>query len=78
MIKLILLVAAVAVFGVGFITMILNQLSTASQIILDMYNSSDMLLHWVSKIAILFSHPFMLVLSSIYIIYFIISKTIYS
>lgn len=78
MIKLILLVAAVAIFGVGFLTMILNQLSTASQIILDMYNSSDLLLHWISKMAILFSHPFMLVISSIYIIYFIISKTIYS
>lgn len=78
MIKLILLVVAVAVFGVGFITMILNQLSTASQIILDMYNSSDLLLRWISKMAILFSHPFMLVVSSIYIIYFIISKTIYS
>lgn len=78
MIKLILLVVAVTIFGVGFLTMILNQLSTASQIILDMYNSSNMLLQWTSKMAILFSHPFMLVLSSIYIIYFIINKTIYS
>ncbi|WP_339046352.1 hypothetical protein [Spiroplasma endosymbiont of Colias croceus] len=78
MVKLVLLVSAVTIFGVGFITMILNQMSTASHIILDMYHSSDLLVHWVSKIAIIFSHPFMLALSSIYIIYFIISKTIYS
>ncbi|WP_444853130.1 hypothetical protein [Spiroplasma platyhelix] len=34
--------------------------------------------YYIECQAILFSHPFMLVLSLIYIIYFIISKTIYS
>lgn len=78
MIKLILLVFAVAIFGVGFLTMIFNQLTSAMNIIKDMYNSNNMLLRWSSKLAILFSHPFMLVISGLYIVYFIISKTIYS
>lgn len=78
MIKLILLVIAVSIFGVGFLTMIFNQLTSAMNIINDLYNSSNMLIRWSSNLAILFSHPFMLVISGLYIVYFIISKTLYN
>ena len=78
MVKLILLVGAVAVFTTAFLSKILAQFQTSSKIILDLYNSNPQLLAWISKMSILFSHPIMLVISSIYIVYFIISKTIYS
>lgn len=78
MIKLILLVVAISIFGTGFLTMLLNQMTSAKNIIMDLYNSNTMLLKWFGKVAVLFSHPLMLAVSSIYIIYFIISKTIYS
>lgn len=39
MIRLVLLVAAIAIFGTGFITVIINQLTSAKKIIMDLYNS---------------------------------------
>ncbi|GAA6238903.1 MAG: hypothetical protein SPLM_10200 [Spiroplasma phoeniceum] len=78
MIKLVLLVAAIAIFGTGFITVIINQLTSAKNIIMDLYNSDTWVLSIFGKMAILFSHPLMLTISSLYIIGFIISKTLYS
>ncbi|WP_348735657.1 hypothetical protein [Spiroplasma endosymbiont of Ammophila pubescens] len=78
MIKLVLLVAAIAIFGIGFITVIINQLTSAKNIIMDLYNSDTWLLSIFDKMAILFSHQLMLTISSLYIIGFIISKTLYS
>ncbi|UZQ29454.1 MAG: hypothetical protein OHM56_09800 [Spiroplasma phoeniceum] len=44
MIKLVLLVVAIAIFGTGFITVIINQLTSAKNIIMDLYNSDTWLL----------------------------------
>jgi hypothetical protein len=78
MIKLILLVAAITIFGTGFITVIINQLTSAQHIIMNLYNSDTWLISLFGKIAILFSHPLMLTISSLYIVGFIVSKTLYS
>lgn len=78
MIKLILLVVAVAIFGTGFITVLINQLSSATNIIMNLYNSNDWLLKVVGKLAVLFSHQVMQAVSGLYIAGFIISKTLYS
>ncbi|WP_348736486.1 hypothetical protein [Spiroplasma endosymbiont of Ammophila pubescens] len=78
MIKLVLLVAAIVIFGTGFITIIINQLTSAKNIIMDLYNSDTWLLSIFGKMAILFNHPLVLTISSLYIIGFIISKTLYS
>ncbi|WP_419334793.1 hypothetical protein [Spiroplasma endosymbiont of Sarcophaga variegata] len=40
MIRLVLLVAAIAIFGTSFITVIINQLTSAKNIIMDLYNSA--------------------------------------
>jgi hypothetical protein len=77
-VKLVLLVVAVAIFGTGFITVLINQLSSATNIIMNLYNSDTWLLSIFGKMAILFSHPLMLSISSLYIVGFIISKTLYS
>ncbi|WP_253301588.1 hypothetical protein [Spiroplasma endosymbiont of Phyllotreta cruciferae] len=71
MIRLVLLVAAIAIFGTGFITVIINKLTSAKNIIMDLYNSDTFLLSLFSKMAILFSHPLMLTISSLYIVGFI-------
>ncbi|GAA6238456.1 MAG: hypothetical protein SPLM_05740 [Spiroplasma phoeniceum] len=60
MIRLILLVVAIAIFGTGFITVIINQLTSAKNIIMDLYNSDTWLLSIFGKMVILFSHPLML------------------
>ncbi len=39
MIRLVLLVAAIAIFCTGFITLIINHLTSAKNIIMDLYNS---------------------------------------
>ncbi|WP_374696762.1 hypothetical protein [Spiroplasma endosymbiont of Polydrusus formosus] len=78
MIKLVLLVAAIAIFGTGFITVIINQLTSAKNIIMYLYNSDTLLLSIFGKMAILFSNPLILIILSLYIIGFIISKTLYS
>lgn len=78
MIKLVLLVAAITIFGTGFITVIINQLTSAKNIIMDLYNSDTFLLSLFGKMGILFSHPLMLTISSLYIVGFIVSKTLYS
>ncbi len=78
MIKLFLLVASIAIFGNGFITVIFNHLISAKNIIMDLYNYDTWLLSIFGKMAILFNHPLMLTASSLYIIGFIISKKLYS
>lgn len=78
MIKLVLFVVAVAIFGTGFITILINQLSSATNIIMNLYNSNDWLLKVAGKLAVLFSHEVMQTVSGIYIVWFIISKTLYS
>ncbi len=78
MIKLVLWVVAIAIFGTGFIKVIINQLTSAKNIIMDLYNSDTLLLSIFGKMAILFSHPLMLTISSLYIIGFIIWKTLYN
>ncbi|MFJ1522148.1 hypothetical protein [Spiroplasma sp. ald] len=78
MIKLILFVVAVAIFGTGFITVLINQLSGATNIIMNLYSSNDWLLKIIGKLAVLFSHEVMQTVSGIYIAGFIISKTLYS
>ncbi|WP_283272620.1 hypothetical protein [Spiroplasma sp. SV19] len=45
---------------------------------MDLYNSDTWLLSLFGKMAILFSHPLMLTISSLYIVGFIVSKTLYS
>ncbi|WP_338964958.1 MULTISPECIES: family 1 glycosylhydrolase [unclassified Spiroplasma] len=71
-------VDAFAIFGTSFITVIINQLTSAKNIIMDLYNSDTFLLSLFGKMAILFSHPLMLTISSLYIVGFIVSKTLYS
>ncbi|WP_424526817.1 hypothetical protein [Spiroplasma endosymbiont of Glossina fuscipes fuscipes] len=44
---------------------------------MDLYNSDTFLLSLFGKMAILFSHPLMLTISSLYIVGFIVSKTLY-
>ncbi|AXF96301.1 hypothetical protein [Spiroplasma phoeniceum] len=78
MIKLVLLVAAIAIFGTGFITAIVNQFTSAKNIIMDLYNSDAWLFWLFGRMAVLFSHPLMLTISSLYIVGFIVSKTLYS
>lgn len=78
MIKLILFAGAVAIFGTGFITILINQLSSATNIIMNLYNSNDWFLKVSGKLAVLFSHEVMQTVSGIYIVWFIISKTLYS
>lgn len=78
MIKLVLLVSAILFFGVDFLPKIVNQLTSASNIIMDLYNSNKTMLQWASGLSVIFSHPFMLVMMAIFIIKFIISKTLYS
>lgn len=78
MVKLVLLVSAILFFGVDFLPKIVNQLTSASNIIMDLYNSNKTLLEWASSMSILFSHPFMLCVMSILVVKFIISKTLYS
>lgn len=78
MIKLILFVVAVVIFGTGFVTILINQLSSATNIIMNLYNSNDWFLKVVGKLAVLFSHEVMQTVSGIYIVWFIISKTLYS
>ncbi|AXF96809.1 hypothetical protein [Spiroplasma phoeniceum] len=78
MIKLVLLVVAIAIFGIGFITVIINQFTSAKNIIMDLYNSDTCLIWLFGRMAILFSHPLMLTISILYIVGFIFSKTLYS
>ncbi|ALA98291.1 Spiroplasmavirus-related protein [Spiroplasma kunkelii CR2-3x] len=79
MIKLVLFVAAaIAIFGTGFITVIINQFTSAKNIIMDLYNSDTWLIWLFDRMAVLFSHPLMLTISSLYIVGFIVSKTLYS
>ncbi|WFG95746.1 hypothetical protein M0C40_06500 [Spiroplasma citri] len=68
MIKLVLLVAAIAIFGTGFITVIINQFTSAKNIIMDLYNSDTWLIWLFGRMAVLFSHPLMLTISSLYIL----------
>ncbi|WP_348735807.1 hypothetical protein [Spiroplasma endosymbiont of Ammophila pubescens] len=70
MIKLVLLVATIVIFETGFITVIINKLTSTKNIIMDLYNSDTWLLYIFDKMAILFSHPLMLTISSLYIIYY--------
>ncbi|APE74914.1 hypothetical protein [Spiroplasma citri] len=78
MIKLALLVAAIAIFGTGFITVLINQFTSAKNIIMHLYNSDTWLIWLFGRMAVLFSHPLMLTISSLYIVGFIVSKTLYS
>ncbi|WFG99630.1 hypothetical protein M1771_06445 [Spiroplasma citri] len=78
MIKLVLFFSAIAIFGTGFITVIINQFTSAKNIIMDLYNSDTCLFWLFGRMAVLFSHQLMLTISSLYIVGFIVSKTLYS
>ncbi|WP_233485620.1 hypothetical protein [Spiroplasma sp. ChiS] len=45
---------------------------------MDLYNSDTWLIWLFGRMAVLFSHPLMLTISSLYIVEFIVSKTLYS
>ncbi|PQP78490.1 hypothetical protein C6B38_05665 [Spiroplasma sp. ChiS] len=52
--------------------------TSAKNIIMDLYNSDTWLFWLFGRMAVLFSHPLMLTISSLYIVGFIVSKTLYS